>query len=130
QSRALELVGVSSLRALAQAALAARAEDLDSGVDDLHQHGRRSLLAVIDARRGEAFAGAYERGDDEQAVVELAAPPPLAPQTLPGVPAEVEEQGEERGRRWVAVGDGAVRFREHLEIAGVAVPGDSSPLHL
>jgi tRNA threonylcarbamoyladenosine biosynthesis protein TsaB len=130
QSRSLELVGVSSLRALAQAALTARAEELNEGVDGRRQHGGGSVLAVIDARRGEAFAGAYARGDDEQAVVELAASRALAPQALPGVLAAVEERGEEHERRWVAVGDGAVRFREHLEIAGIAVPGDSSSLHL
>ena len=27
------------------------------------------------------------------------------------------------------MGNGAIRFREHLELAGVVVPADSSPLH-
>ena len=31
-------------------------------------------------------------------------------------------------RPWLAVGDGALRFRAQLELAGIAVPGDSSPL--
>ena len=29
----------------------------------------------------------------------------------------------------LAVGDGAVRFREELERAGAAIPADDSPLH-
>ena len=32
--------------------------------------------------------------------------------------------------RWLAVGDGAVRFRAELEAAGVHVEPDASPLHL
>ena len=53
QSLSVELVGVSSLRALAAAALATAAS-----------RGRQAdaVLAVIDARRGEAFAAAYEAG--------------------------------------------------------------------
>jgi tRNA threonylcarbamoyladenosine biosynthesis protein TsaB len=129
QSRSLELVGVSSLCALAQAAFAARAEDSDEDLPD-GVRGRDLLLAVIDARRGEAFAAAYERGEDAQELVELASAPALAPQALAGVLAAAQEQSEERRRRWVAIGDGAVRFREHLENAGIVVPGDSSSLHL
>nr|MBA3327906.1 hypothetical protein [Solirubrobacterales bacterium] len=33
------------------------------------------------------------------------------------------------GPGWLAVGDGAVRFRVELEGAGCAVPPDASPLH-
>jgi tRNA threonylcarbamoyladenosine biosynthesis protein TsaB len=33
------------------------------------------------------------------------------------------------GAPWLAVGDGAVRYREQLERAGATVPGDASPLH-
>jgi len=32
--------------------------------------------------------------------------------------------------RWLAVGDGAVRFREELEAGAIRTAADSSPLHL
>ncbi len=38
--------------------------------------------------------------------------------------------GDERGRRWQAIGDGAVRFRGRATGRRRAVPPDSSPLHL
>jgi tRNA threonylcarbamoyladenosine biosynthesis protein TsaB len=92
QARDLALVGVSSLDALASAAA-----------------GDRTVIAVIDARRGEVFAaspGAF-------------GPLALAPDAL----AERIEPGA------LAVGDGAVRFRAELERAGAVVPADGSPLH-
>jgi tRNA threonylcarbamoyladenosine biosynthesis protein TsaB len=131
QSRSLELVGVSSLGALAEGAFAALADEQDLGLDDRRRPKVCSLLAVIDARRGEAFAAAYERAADGTALLELAAPAALAPQSLPNVIAAVEERETEREqeRGWLAVGDGAVRYREQLESAGVAVPDDRSSLH-
>jgi tRNA threonylcarbamoyladenosine biosynthesis protein TsaB len=108
QSLGVELAGVSSLRALAESVLRAQG-------DGSH------VLAVLDARRGEAFVAAYEltaRG----LVEERMAPRALAPEKL----GSIAQQGEE----WQAVGDGAIRFRDHLEAAGVAVAPDCSPLHL
>jgi tRNA threonylcarbamoyladenosine biosynthesis protein TsaB len=99
QGRDLPLVGVSSL-----AALAAGARDAAAG---------RTVLAAIDARRGEVFAAAWRDGEP------LLGPAAIAPQTL----AESLRAGA------LAVGDGAVRFREQFERAGVAVPVDSSPTH-
>ena len=61
QSLAVELVGVSSPLALAATALGADDAQADSdhaGAED----ACAGVLAVIDARRGEAFAAAYERG--------------------------------------------------------------------
>jgi tRNA threonylcarbamoyladenosine biosynthesis protein TsaB len=100
QARDLPLVPVSSL-----AALALGAEDAGGAV-----------AAVIDARRGEAFAGAWAAGR------ELLAPAALAPEAL----------AERLGALALpvqAVGDGAVRFRSELEGAGVAVPADGSAVH-
>lgn len=108
QSLGVELAGVSSLRALAESALRAQGED-------------SHVLGVLDARRGEAFVAAYElttRG----LVEERMAPRALAPEKL----GSIAQQGEE----WQAVGDGAIRFRDHLEAAGVVVAPDCSPLHL
>jgi tRNA threonylcarbamoyladenosine biosynthesis protein TsaB len=113
QSLSLELVGVSSPRALAQAAAG---------------HGHGHLLAVVDARRGEAFAAAYAA--DSGSLVELVPPRALAPAQLEGVVEQAERAGGQSGERWLAVGDGAVRFRDELEATGIAVPADSSPLHL
>jgi tRNA threonylcarbamoyladenosine biosynthesis protein TsaB len=69
----------------------------------------RPVVAVIDARRGEVFAAALN------AFGPLAiAPEALAARLDPGS---------------LAVGDGAVRFREELERAGAVVPADGSELH-
>ena len=96
QARGLPLVPVSSLSALAQGA----------GV----------VAAVIDARRGEVFAAAWD-GAGELVAPAAMAPAALAEQLLAlDVPVQ-------------AVGDGAVRFREELEGAGVAVPVDGSAVH-
>ena len=128
QSLSVELVGVSSLRALAEAA-APRGESADLGVLAVIDAapGAR-VLAVIDARdrglrRGDAVA---ERSLQR----ELCPPRALAPEDLGSVVAQAEEQARRPGSagwRWAT---GAVRFRGHLEMAGVAVPADSSPLHL
>jgi tRNA threonylcarbamoyladenosine biosynthesis protein TsaB len=111
QSLEVELVGVSSLRALAYGAQAQRT---GSGVD-----GRLGVLAVIDARRGEVFAAAY----DEQ--IELVPAHPLAPEAVGGL-LERATLGTSI-ERWLLVGDGAVRYRdEALEHCGDFVPERSS----
>ena len=68
------------------------------------------VVAVIDARRGEVFAAAWPGVFEPVAL----APEALAARIEPGS---------------LAVGDGAVRFREELERAGAVVPADGSPLH-
>ncbi|HEY8304432.1 MAG TPA: tRNA (adenosine(37)-N6)-threonylcarbamoyltransferase complex dimerization subunit type 1 TsaB [Solirubrobacteraceae bacterium] len=80
-----------------------------------------SVLAVIDARRGEVFAAVYHRH------VELVAPEPLAPGELDGLRERADELAFTPS--WTALGDGAVRYRHELERAGVLVPRDGSPLH-
>ncbi len=98
QGRGLPLVGVSSLEALARGASAPL------------------VLAVLDARRGEAFAAAWGAGRS------LLAPAALAPEALAervrALPAEP-----------LAVGDGAIRFRGALEAAGARVPPDEDGAH-
>jgi tRNA threonylcarbamoyladenosine biosynthesis protein TsaB len=93
QASGAELVGVSTLRALAAAAKL--------------RHADRTALAVLDARRGEAFVGG------------AVAPAAVTPALL----ASIAKRG------WLAVGDGAVRFRDVLETSGAEVPADGSPLH-
>jgi tRNA threonylcarbamoyladenosine biosynthesis protein TsaB len=121
QSLAADLVGVSSSLALAKAAL----EPLP-GERDARRDGR--VLAVIDARRGEVFAGAY-RASGHDSPAELVPPRAIAPGQLATVIALAEEQGAGTGR-WLAAGDGAVRYRDQLETVAVTVPDDSSRLHL
>jgi tRNA threonylcarbamoyladenosine biosynthesis protein TsaB len=111
QSLSAELVGVSSLHALAFGAMR------DPGA------GSSATIAVIDARRREAFAGAYA-GD-----AEVVLPRALRPAELEGVVELIERHGGPAGERWRAVGDGAVLYAEELRAGGVEVPDLGSPLH-
>jgi tRNA threonylcarbamoyladenosine biosynthesis protein TsaB len=105
QGHDLPLAGVSSLEALA------RATDLSE------QTGSGgTVLAMIDARRGEVFAAAYRGGRATLEPVAIA-------------PAQLAERLASEPGPMRAVGDGAVRFRAELERAGVAVPSDGSPAH-
>jgi tRNA threonylcarbamoyladenosine biosynthesis protein TsaB len=104
QSLGIELVGVSSLRALAH------------GVGG---HAQR-VLAVIDARRGEVFIAAYDDGQ------ELIAPQPVSPE---GVAELLESAAIDAQAEWLALGDGAVLYREVFERAGVRVAEDRSGHH-
>lgn len=100
QGTGAELVGVSTLRALAAPAL----------------DPARPAVAVIDARRGEVFAAAW-MGDTE-----VVPPAALAPDALAGALARLDPNP-------LAVGDGALRFRADLEPAGAEIPPDDDPLH-
>lgn len=74
-------------------------------------------LAVIDARRDEVFAALYN-GDGE-----LWEP-------FVATPEAVAERLRERATTTLAVGDGAVRFRDVLAAAGAEVPDDGSSAHV
>jgi tRNA threonylcarbamoyladenosine biosynthesis protein TsaB len=127
QSLGVEGVGISTLRVLAEAAL--RGSEAES---------RRGVLAAIDARRGEAFVAAYAAEEEltprsgrvrelpklQECARELAAPRALAPEGLTVIPAQVGLD-----REWLAVGDGALRFRGYLEAIAVTVPAEASCLH-
>jgi tRNA threonylcarbamoyladenosine biosynthesis protein TsaB len=134
QSLDVELVSVSSLRALAEPA---------------SRGAEGAVLAAIDARRGEVFVAGYLAGrrssdgrefsdglessdgqgsPDEPispralAADELISPRALAPEEVAGVLVATASP-------WLAVGDGAVRYREQLERAGATVSRDGSSLH-
>jgi tRNA threonylcarbamoyladenosine biosynthesis protein TsaB len=114
QATGIELVGVSTLASLELAARGA--------YDD-----QRPILAVIDARRNEAFvsgAGLDPRVLTPEALGEVAG-------SVGGgrVGIESGNGGVTVGNGLVAVGDGALRFRDVLERAGATVPDDDSPLH-
>jgi tRNA threonylcarbamoyladenosine biosynthesis protein TsaB len=111
QASGAELVGVSSLAALAH------------GADG--EGGWVPIISAIDARRGEVFVAGYLRE------MQLLSPRALAPAAVPGaVAAALAEQDADRaGQRCLAVGDGAVLYRTAFEQAGAQVPEDGSALH-
>jgi tRNA threonylcarbamoyladenosine biosynthesis protein TsaB len=115
-------VGLATARALAQAlskgiipvgTLAALAQ----GMAETAAGSPRWRLAVIDARRGQAFAALFDPGGEERWEPFVAGPEELTERlrTVPESP--------------VAAGSGALRFRRELEAAGAGVPPDSDSAH-
>lgn len=100
-ARGLPLAGVGSLASLA------------AGIEA----GSKARLAVLDARRGEVFAALYGSAGEELWAPFVAPPEALA------------DRAAALGGAAVAAGDGALRFRDQLEAAGVVVPNDGSPVH-
>jgi len=100
QARGLDLTGVSSLATLAAGV----------GSDQVR-------LAVLDAKRSEAFAALYDPAGTE-----------LWPAWV-GPPEELAERVRSLDSTPVAVGDGSVRFRDQLEGAGALVPADGEEVH-
>lgn len=111
----LELRRVSSLAALALGAEPAPGTD--------------SVLALIDARRGELFAALYAASTRLGRVrADLVGEERLAP--FAASPERVLERVAATGLRPLAAGDGSVRFKEFLQAAGIAVAQASSAAHL
>lgn len=105
QSLGVELIGVSSLRALAH------------GADPEAQR----VLAAIDARRGQVFIAAYDDGR------ELIAPQAVFPD---GVTELLERAAIDiQAEQWLALGDGAILYREAFERAGMHVAEDRCEHH-
>lgn len=108
-------IGVATARALAQGAGAeltgvSTLRALAIGAEPTAGQG---VLAVVDARRREVFVAGWRGG--EQVIADVAVTPAAA--------------GALAGAGWLAVGDGALRFRHDLEGAGCEVPVDRSPQH-
>lgn len=103
QARGIELAGVGTLAALARGAA--------SGANG------RPLLAVLDARRGEVFAALYDASGGQVWEPSVTGPGELAKRIsqLTGPP--------------LAVGSGALRFRDELETGGAEIPGEANPSH-
>lgn len=108
QAGGQELVGVSTLHALALGAEAGSGDPAGNAP---------ATLACLDARRGEAYVGAW-RG----AAPLFDGPRAVAADALAAMLSAVPGP-------WRAVGDGSVRFRAQLEGAGAHVPPDDSGLH-
>lgn len=113
-------IGVATVRALAQGrglsvaavgSLAALARGIADGARG------RDRLALIDARRGELFAGLYEASGQVLWEPFVATPEALC------------QRLGQRACPAVAGGDGSLRFRRSLEAAGVEVLPDSNPAH-
>lgn len=104
-------IGIATARALSSATGVPLAPVSTLGALAAGLDGR--VAAVLDARRGEAFVAVWEDGE------QLAAPRAVRPEELAAAVAGAA----------LAVGDGALRFAEQLEPAGVAIPPEDSPLH-
>ena len=78
--------------------------------------GARTVASVLDARRGEAFIAVYRDGE------ELLAPRVCRPDEIAGLALT-------GGPDALAIGDGALRYRESIERGAVAVAPPDSHLH-
>ncbi|MBV9607107.1 MAG: tRNA (adenosine(37)-N6)-threonylcarbamoyltransferase complex dimerization subunit type 1 TsaB [Solirubrobacterales bacterium] len=112
RARSVPLVGVSTLQSLALAR--PHPDAVPAGLD--------AVLAVLDARRGEVFAAGWRMDEAGEFDNALLAPRALAPEALAELVAPL-------GPAALAIGDGAVAFREVLERSGSFIPQDDSPLH-
>jgi len=112
RARDVPLVGVSTLQSLALAG--AYASNTLVGYD--------SVLAVLDARRGEVFAASWRIDEVESFDTALLLPRAFAPEMLAELVTPL-------GPTTLAIGDGALAFRQVLERSGAFIPDDDSQLH-
>jgi tRNA threonylcarbamoyladenosine biosynthesis protein TsaB len=115
-------IGVATARALAQALAkpvvpVGTLEALARGIGEQRGAEARARLAVLDARRGQAFATLHGPGDEELW-------PPLV--VLPG---ELAGRVAALSQPPLAAGSGTIRFRDELEAAGAEVLPDAEPAH-
>ena len=115
-------IGVATGRAFAQALAkplvpVGTLDALARGIGERAEASNRARLAVLDARRGQAFAALFGAGGEE-----IWSP-------LVASPEELAERLESLSAPCLAGGSGALRFRDVLEAAGVAVLPDPDPAH-
>jgi len=109
QASSVPLVGVSTLHSLA---LNADSASPPGGV--------QAVAAVLDARRGEAFAAVWQ-------LDQLHGDPLIGPGAF--TPEALTERLAALGLSLLALGEGAVEFRQVLEGSGAFIPDDEAPLH-
>jgi len=112
RAREIPLVGVSTLQSLALAGPDARRAT--AGLD--------AVFAVLDARRGEVFAAGWRIDEAQGFDNALLLPHAFAPEALAELIVPL-------GPTALAIGDGAIAFREVLERSGAFIPDDDSQLH-
>jgi tRNA threonylcarbamoyladenosine biosynthesis protein TsaB len=112
RARDIPLVAVSTLQSLA----------LARPSPDLGPAGLDAVLAVLDARRGEVFTACWRMDEASEFESALIRPRALAPEALADLVAPL-------GPATLAIGDGAIAFREVLERSGSFIPEDDSSLH-
>ncbi len=100
RAREIPLTGISTLESLAHNAPPDRA----------------TVVAVLDARRGEVFAAIFRHRE-----------PRVPPAALD--PKRLAELLAEQAETPLAIGDGAVEFRAVLELSGALIPEDQAALH-
>jgi tRNA threonylcarbamoyladenosine biosynthesis protein TsaB len=115
-------IGVATARALAQAlavpvAPVGTLAALARGLGERRDAGGRARLAVLDARRGQAFAALHGPADEELW-------PPLV-----ALPGELARRVDALPQSPLAAGSGAIGFRDELEAAGAEVLPDAEPEH-
>jgi tRNA threonylcarbamoyladenosine biosynthesis protein TsaB len=115
-------VGVATARALSQAhrvpiAPVVSLAALARGIGGRPDARRKARLAVIDARRGEAFAALY--GADGE--------PAWSP--FVAAPEAIADRLGRLAQPSLAAGDGSLRFRQQLEAAGAEVLPEDDPAH-
>jgi tRNA threonylcarbamoyladenosine biosynthesis protein TsaB len=84
--------------------------------------GYDTVVAVLDARRGEVFAASWRIDEVEGFGTALLLPRAFAPEGLTELVAPL-------GPTTLAIGDGALAFRQVLERSGAFIPDDDSQLH-
>ena len=130
-------IGIATARALARARRHPARRSLDAavagaggsaGARDARQDpggtiaGLDVVLAVLDARRGEVFAASWRMDEVEGFETALLLPRAFAPETLAELVTPL-------GPTTLAIGDGALAFRQVLERSGAFIPDDDSQLH-
>ncbi|MGI8944936.1 MAG: tRNA (adenosine(37)-N6)-threonylcarbamoyltransferase complex dimerization subunit type 1 TsaB [Thermoleophilaceae bacterium] len=109
-------IGVSTARALAHAA-EAELRPVSSLAALAHGAEGGSALAVVDAGRGEVFAALFDA--DQELWTPFAAPP-----------ERVAERAAEEGVDAPVVGNGALRFEDTFEAAGLRVASAGAGAHV
>jgi tRNA threonylcarbamoyladenosine biosynthesis protein TsaB len=112
RARGIPLVGVSTLESLALNAVGGESPARQTPALE-------AVVAVLDARRQEVFAAAWELAEPRR---QLLAPAAFAPE-------ELARRLAGFAPRTLAIGEGAVEFRAVLERAGVLIPADGSTLN-
>jgi tRNA threonylcarbamoyladenosine biosynthesis protein TsaB len=112
RARGIPLVGVSTLESLALNAVGGESPARQTPALE-------AVVAVLDARRQEVFAAAWELAEPRR---QLLAPAAFAPE-------ELARRLAGFAPRTLAIGEGAVEFRAVLERAGALIPADGSTLN-